>query len=142
MKTIFLEAKRAPDITSMSSSQLKKFIHECESIDKQLSSDDDNNDEFVTSTVNSKYYNVSNFNKIKIDKKSSFSLIHVNIASLNKHFDDLHELLSRLKIDFDVIGISEHKIGKDSRPSNNISLLGYDEFIFEPTGTTHGGAGF
>jgi exonuclease III len=136
------EAKRAPDITSMSSSQLKKFIHECESIDKQLSSDDDNNDEFVTSTVNSKYYNVSNFNKIKVDKKSSFSLIHVNIASLNKHFDDLHELLSRLKIDFDVIGISEHKIGKDSRPSNNISLLGYDEFIFEPTGTTHGGAGF
>ena len=32
------EAKRAPDITSMSSSQLKKFIQECKSIDKQLSS--------------------------------------------------------------------------------------------------------
>ena len=136
------EAKRAPDITSLSPSQLKKFIQECESIEKQFSSDEENNNELLTSTVNSKYYNVSNFNKIKIDKKSSFGLIHVNIASLNKHFDDLHELLSRLKFDFDVIGISEHKIGKDSRPSNNITLSGYDEFIFEPTGTTHGGAGF
>ena len=136
------EAKRAPDITSMSSSQLKKFIRECESIEKQLSSDDDDNNELFTSTVNSKYYNVSNFNKIKIDKKSSFGLVHINIASLNKHFDDLDELLSRLKFDFDVIGISEHKISKDGHPSNNISLSGYDEFIFEPTGTTHGGAGF
>ena len=136
------EAKRAPDITSMSSSQLKKFIRECESVEKQLSSDDDDNNELFTSTVNSKYYNVSNFNKIKIDKKSSFGLVHINIASLNKHFDDLDELLSRLKFDFDVIGISEHKISKDGHPSNNISLSGYDEFIFEPTGTTHGGAGF
>ena len=136
------EAKCTPDISSMSSSQLKKFIQECESIEKQFSSDDFNNDELLTSTVNSKYYNVSNFNKIKIDKKSSFGLFHVNIASLNKHFDDLHELLSRLKFDFDVIGISEHKIGKDGHPLNNISLPGYDEFIFEPTGTTHGGTGF
>ena len=47
-----------------------------------------------------------------------------------------------MKFDFDVIGISEHKIGKDCRPSNNISLSGYDEFKFEPTGTTHGGTGF
>ena len=27
-------------------------------------------------------------------------------------------------------------------PSNNIDIGGYDEFKFEPTGTTHGGAGF
>ena len=79
---------------------------------------------------------------MKIDKTSSFVFLHVNIASLNKHFDELHEVLSRIKYNFDVIGISEHKIQKDSLPSNNITLPGYDEFIFEPTGTTHGGTGF
>ena len=135
------EPKPKPDISSISPAQLRKFLLECESIDKQLSSDDDDN-ELLPSTVNSKYYNVNNFNKIKFDKSSSFGLFHVNIASLNKHFDDLHKLLSRLKFDFDVIGISEHKIGKDSEPTNNISLPGYDEFIFEPTETTHGGTGF
>ena len=133
--------KRKPDITSMTPAQLKKFITECESIEKKLSSDDDS-DDLVTSTVNSKYYNIKNFNSVKFDKSSSFGLLHVNIASLNKHFDDLHESLSRLKFNFDIIGISEHKINKDNPPSNNISLPGYDEFIFEPTGTTHGGTGF
>jgi exonuclease III len=39
-------------------------------------------------------------------------------------------------------GISEHKILKDSLPSNNIEIAGYEEFIFKPTETTHGGTGF
>ena len=136
-------AKSKPDISTMTAAQLKKFIKECEAIDKQLSPDDAGDDsELITATVNSKYHTINNFNKQKFDKSSSFGLFHVNIASLSRHFDDLHELVSRLKFDFDVIGISEHKIRKDSYPSNNISLPGYDEFLFEPTGTTHGGAGF
>ena len=68
--------------------------------------------------------------------------MHVNIASLNAHIDDLRTVLSRLKTNFDVIGISEHKISKDTLPSNNVVIPGYNEFIFEPTGTTHGGTGF
>ena len=135
------EPKSKPDVSSMTPAQLKKFIKECESIDKQVSSDSENSD-VLTGTVNSKYYNIKNFNAAKFDKTSSLGLLHVNIASLNKHFDDLHELLCKLKFEFDVIGISEHKIRKDTVPSNNIDLPGYEEFIFEPTGTTHGGAGF
>ena len=85
---------------------------------------------------------MNKFNSLKIDKSSSFGFLHVNIASLNKHFDELSETLSRLRYNFDVIGISEHKITKEKLPSNNITLPGYEEFIYEPTGTTHGGAGF
>ena len=92
--------------------------------------------------VNSKYYDIKKFNKIRFDKKSKFGLFHVNIASLNAHVDDLRTVLSRLNFDFDVIGISEHKIRKNTTPSNNIDIPGYDEFKFEPTETTHGGAGF
>ena len=73
---------------------------------------------------------------------SSFGLFHVNIASLNKHIDDLKFILSRFYFNFDIIGISEHKILKDSLPSNNIKISGYEEFIFEPTETNCGGTGF
>ena len=71
---------------------------------------------------------------------SSFGLFHANIASLNLHIDDLRHILSLLRYKFDVIGISEHKMRKDI-PPNNISIPGYNEFIFEPTETTHGGTG-
>ena len=69
-------------------------------------------------------------------------MFHANIASLNLHIDDLKLILSRLNYKFDVLGVSEHKIRKDTLPSNNISIPGYEEFVFEPTETTHGGTGF
>ena len=40
------------------------------------------------------------------------------------------------------IGISEHKIRKNSSPYNNIKIIGWNEFEFQPTGITHGGTGF
>ena len=134
-----------PDISSMNPSQLKKFVEECEKIEYQLKSNDDDdfgNNDLSCTTVNSKYYNVKQLNSLKPDKLSSFGLLHVNIASLNAHVDDLRTVLSRSKFSFDIIGISEHKIGKNSPPSNNIQITGYNDFDFEPTGTTHGGTGF
>ena len=76
---------------------------------------------------------VKQFNLIKPDLQSSFGLLHVNIASLDKHIDDLRFILSKLNFNFDIIGISEHKIKKDKSPSNNIEINGYEKFIFEPT---------
>ena len=131
--------KRKPDVSSMSPSQLKKFVSEMEAIDDQLEKNDE--EELLTATVNSKYYNLRKFKSLKFDS-SKFALLHVNIASLNKHFEELQETLCRLGHSFDVIGISEYKISDGNPPSNNISLPGYDKFIFEPTKTTHGGTGF
>ena len=37
---------------------------------------------------------------------------------------------------------TEHEIGKNSTPSNNINLTGYDDFIYEPTQSSFGGTGF
>ena len=89
--------------------------------------------------VDSKYYNVEDFNSLKFDLPSTFSLCHVNIASLDRHIDDLRLALSRFNHNFDVIGISEHKIKKDSEPASNIDIVGYS---FESTSTSHGGTGF
>ena len=136
------EIKTKPDVSSMTTAQLNKFVKQCENIKSQISTDDVNEDEFFNSMVNSKYYNINNFNKLKPDKTSNFGLLHVNIASLDAHIDDLRSVLGRLKFSFDVIGISEHKIQKGSAPSNNIDITGYDEFKFEPTETSFGGTGF
>ena len=138
------EKKCQPDVTSLTPNELKKFVRQCEEIQNKINNntDDEDDDENVSNTVNSKYYNIKKFNSLKPDINSSLGLMHVNIASLNKHFDDLKTTLSRLKFSFDVIGISEHKINNESPPSNNIDLPGYNKFIFEPTGTTHGGTGF
>ena len=84
--------------------------------------------------IDSNHYDINEFNSCKIDKSSSFGLLHINIASLNKHIDDLKLILSMFTHEIDVIGISEHKIQKvNEKPS------GYHEFLFQPTETTHGG---
>ena len=54
---------------------------------------------------------------------------------------DLEQILSLMKIDFQIIGITEHKI-KDLTPISNVKLAGYHEFIYTPTQTSHGGSGF
>ena len=136
------EEKSRPDVSSLTPEQLKKFTKECNAIKSHLDEAQDENEQLVSTLVNSNYYDVKKFNKIKHDKESSFGMIHVNIASLNAHIDDLRTVLSRMKPEIDIIGISEHKIKKGLTPSNNIDIGGYDEFVFEPTGTTHGGAGF
>ena len=133
--------KYRPDVSSLSSEQLKKFVKQCDVIRDQLDDAKEHDDE-VSTSINSNYYDINKFNKIKHDKQSAFNLLHVNIASLDAHIDDLKTLLGRLKSEIDIIGISEHKIKKDRKPLNNIVISGYDEFIFEPTGSTHGGAGF
>ena len=133
-----------PDISSMNPSQLKKFVEQCEKIENQLKSKDEDefgNNDLSSTTVNSKYYNLKQLNSLKPDKLSSFGLLHVNIASLDAHIDDLKTVLSRSKFNFD-IGVSDHKIKNDCSPSNNIEKTEYNDFDFEPTGTTHGGTGF
>ena len=62
--------------------------------------------------VDSKYYNIKDLNKMKPDKSSSLGLMHVNIASLDAHIDDLRTALGRLKFSFDVIIFPNMKFAK------------------------------
>ena len=66
----------------------------------------------------------------------------MNIASLAKHFEGLHQALASLKVKFDIIGITEHKIRKDMDPIINSDIDGYRTFLYDPTESTHGGTGF
>ena len=63
----------------------------------------------------------------------------LDIGSLNKHIDGLSNLLSLMKLNFPIIGLSEHKIGRNTS-IYNISSPGY-VFCFDETKSTHGGTG-
>ena len=96
-----------------------------------------NNEEDIFKT-NSKYFMIKEF--LNLDLHDNFlSLFHVNISSLNKYLDDLHNLLGIIKLQIQIIGICEHKIKKGSYL--NGSLHGY-AFEFEPTTSTPEGVGF
>ena len=135
-----LKKKQTSDDVNILSAKNIDFVTECDFIQNYLNSEND--DDILLNHVNSEYYDEKKFNSMKIDVPSCFGLFHANIASLNLHIDDLKLILSRLSFKFNIIGISEHKIRKDTLPSSNISIPGYEEFIFEPTETTHGGTGF
>ena len=135
-----LKKKQTSDDVNILSAKNINFVTECDFIQNYLNSEND--DDILLNHVNSEYYDEKKFNSMIIDVPSCFRLFHANITSLNLHIDDLKLILSRLSFKFNIIGISEHKIRKDTLPSSNISIPGYEEFIFEPTETTHGGTGF
>ena len=132
--------KLSDDIKIINAVQVSDLISKCDTAANNIVMNNDVDDHVPC--INSKYYDIEQINSLKLDKPSSFGLFHVNIASLEKHFDDLNFVLSKLNHKFDIIGISEHKIRKGTSPSTNINIKGYNEFIFEPTETTHGGTGF
>ena len=69
---------------------------------------------------------------MKLNNDSPLSIIHTNIASISKYFDDLEQVLSTIKTKFDIIGISEHRLSNQSLiPELNIDLPGDHPFIFD-----------
>ena len=92
----------------------------------------------MPTNVNSVYRSIDEFNELNLNKQSSFGIMHLNIASLNKYLDDLHNFLCSVHLPFKIIGISEHKIYINKTLNNN--LKGYT-FIFNNISSSHGGTG-
>ena len=95
-------------------------------------------DEFMSETITSRYFTPAEFLQAKIPK-SKFSMLHINIASLGAHIDELRNLLCALDHPFDIIGISETRL-HEQEPLVNIDIEGYN-FKHTPTTTQCGGAG-
>ena len=87
-------------------------------------------DEFISDNIESKYYTPAQFISEKLSKKS-FTMFHMNIASLQAHIDELKSLLSLLDHPFDAICITETRI-YESSPLVNIQIPGYG-FLQTPT---------
>ena len=59
--------------------------------------------------INSKYYDINGLNALN-NKVNYFEILHLNIASLSKHFDGLSNFFSMIKFNFPITGLCEHKI--------------------------------
>ena len=71
--------------------------------------------------------------------KNSFSLFHLNIASLTKHKDELDLILKSLNHEFDFIGISETKLLKQQTIiPKKLDITGYEKYS-TPTEADKGG---
>ena len=87
--------------------------------------------------INCEYYTLSDLNS-KPFKQSQFSVAHLNIASMNGHFDKLSNLLNLINLKFDIVGISETKILKHLPQHQNYDL---EDYVMEhcPTEAEKGG---
>ena len=74
-----------------------------------------------------------------IKNEHYFSIIHINLRSINKNFDKLHQLISQMPFDPNCIAITETKINKRSN-LNSFQLDRYD-FIHVDSLTCAGGVG-
>ena len=89
---------------------------------------------------NCKYRDISYFSNLDVELKSKcLSFFHLNINSLSKNFDNFNHLINELKLEFDILGISESRILKSQSLNTNVSLQNY---VIEqtPTESTAGGA--
>ena len=130
--------KVSDDLKLYPDESFNHFTEACETL--IINSEDNDVNDDILNHVNSKYYNIHNFKKIKPDVPSSIGFLHTNIASIYKHHDDLLITLSHLKFEFHVIARTEHKI-RNPIPIQNIEIPGYHEFIYDSSETTHGGTG-
>ena len=98
---------------------------------------DKNEDDFdITPIIDCKYVDLNSFRVF--EDKNKFSLLHLNIASLSLHKEELENVFTMLNFKFDVIGITETKIKKCIVPDYDVSIKGYQHF-FTPTESNKGG---
>ena len=85
----------------------------------------DNNDT-DTDPINCKYADYETFCHINNNKE--LSILHMNIASLAKHKEELEIALNLLNYKFDIIGLTETKILKNHTSNVDLSLTGYKHY--------------
>ena len=102
-------------------------------------------DHFIDLKPNVKYYDKHEFHKLKQNKisKSTTSIIHTNIGSLQANIDKLEILLNDLEFKFDVISLTETWNPEHKKLSFNPKALdGYKSYLGITGTTTNGACGF
>ena len=84
-----------------------------------------------------KYFSTSNFSSLKLSSKDIF-ILHLNIRSLNKNYDDLYELISEFPHPPDLVCFSETKLKNNTHV--NIQISGY-QFVHADSAYNAGGVG-
>ena len=101
----------------------------------------DKQDTEITSvpSTNCKYFTINELNSQKIDPNKNFSMLHLNISSIEYHIEEFRIVLELLKHIFDFLCITESKIRANCEPKLDINITGYQQPIGMPTEATKGG---
>ena len=95
-------------------------------------------DENLVQTINSSYHKIGDLPKVNMKSHfHNFSLFHVNIRSLTKHFDEVHLLSHSSETQFYVIGISESKQLINREFPTNVDINDY-QLHSQPTKSAWG----
>ena len=102
-----------------------------------MNTEDEDTD--VIPTIDCKYYSIDDFSSSRFSPTRSFSILHYNIHSIERHIEDFRVALELLDFWFDIICISESKIIKDYAPKVDINITGYKSPVSTTTESTKGG---
>ena len=101
--------------------------------------DDFSEDDENYSLTNCNYYKINEFIEARFESSKSFSIFHINIHSIQLHFEELKLLLQLMDFKFDILAISESKLEKGVKPVIDITLDNYHDPISTPSEATKGG---
>ncbi|XP_065658504.1 uncharacterized protein LOC136083020 [Hydra vulgaris] len=113
----------------------ENFIIEFLDENVALSDDDDSNN--FNQKIESQYYTVIESSQYLQKNKNSFSILNINIRSLNKNFENLRFLLDELKHDFKIICLTETWC-KRGETNAQFELINYSS-VHQPRGFGVGG---
>ena len=112
-------------------------VHKLENLNVRLNANDKKTLELINNLITQNtdpeseekpfcnYYTTRKFCNSKFQSKKSLSILHLNIASLQNHFDDLLVLLDTLDFTFDILTFTETKL-KDKLNPRQIKDNYYD----------------
>ena len=108
---------------------------------------DNDIDQNLNLNTDFKYYSTREFHKLNRKLKSEnllfLSMMHTNICSVNKNFENLELLITSLEHKFDIIALSETWLtDRNVSSTDNLSLTGYQKYIGTSSKSMKGGCGF
>ena len=122
-KNISINSDTFSQLKLNTSENIQNLLNEFNNLTTNKTENDDDNP-----TINCQYYDIDTFCSSKLKSNKFFSILHINIASLSKHKEDLETLLKILNFEFSVLAITETRIIKNSIPNFKIDLDGYQIF--------------
>ena len=108
-------------------------------IDNGFGEDNPNDGEDDIPTIQCKYYTTEEFNDEMFNSIKHFSVLHLNIHSVEFHIEELRIMLKLLNLNFDFICLTETKIKTNCNPKSDIKIEGYKEPVGMPTEAEKGG---
>ena len=136
-----LQGIKCPDVIEidnlfLSTYEMEKTLELNEAIENFHNVEDD---EIGSCSNKCKYFSAESFRDLKIGENKNFSVLHLNIHSVEAHIDEFRTTLQLLNFKFDIICISESKIRYNITPKTDINITGYQYPESMPSHASKGG---